>query len=85
MHVEEACEILKQTTFDLKKTWRIHNISCYHTKEAMMISGHRKSDQSYMRYLIIQKQKWEKEKQHFQTFFRPSPFFHFTLMYHFYK
>ena len=73
MHVEEACEILKQTTFDLKKTWRIHNISCYHTKEAMMISGHRKSDQSYMRYLIIQN-KMGKRKTTFSNFFRPSPF-----------
>jgi hypothetical protein len=68
MHVEEACEILKQTTFDLKKTWRIHNISCYHTKEAMMISGHRKSDQSYMRYLIIQKKNGKKKNNIFKLF-----------------
>jgi hypothetical protein len=74
MHVEEACEILKQTTFDLKKTWRIHNISCYHTKEAMMISGHRKSINRICVISLSKNKNGKKEKQHFQTFFRPSPF-----------
>ena len=36
----------------------------------MMISAHNKSDNNYVRYLIMSKRKWDEEKGKFQTVFR---------------
>ena len=69
-NLEQACENLKHSSFDLEKTWRIHDISCYSKKDAMMISAHNKSDNNYVRYLIMSKRKWDNEKGKFETVFR---------------
>ncbi|MEK4504017.1 hypothetical protein NYE55_37570 [Bacillus sp. FSL R12-0069] len=69
-NLEQAFENLKHSSFDLEKTWRIHDISCYSKKDAMIISAHTKSDNNYVRYLIMSKRKWDEEKGKFQTVFR---------------